>query len=128
MTAFAAPQYLGRDWSNSGHDAAIARSISLALLARAQRDDDHVAILIVDELLPELVHAGRTVLEIDAGRQRDARRVEAERVRDLEFAGVSSIGRRGVAILDGRREPYCAASSSGRIRAAGVEVFTRPRL
>jgi hypothetical protein len=50
----------------SGHDADIERCPTpLSLAALAQRDDEHVAVLKVDERAPELVHAGRPVFEVD---------------------------------------------------------------
>jgi len=50
----------------------------LSLVVHAQGDDEHVAVLVVDERAPELVHAGSSVLEVDVTGQRNARGVEAE--------------------------------------------------
>jgi rhodanese-related sulfurtransferase len=45
-------------------------------------------VLVLDERAPEVVHARRPVLEVDPGRQRDARSVEAERVDDADLADI----------------------------------------
>jgi hypothetical protein len=60
---------------HSGHRE--SRPTPLPLVAHAQRDDEHVAMLKLDQLVPKFIHTGRAVLKVDARRPRDARGVEA---------------------------------------------------
>src|SRR5450631_3283106 len=66
--------------------------MQLALVVGAQRDDNHIAILKFDQRAPEIIHSRRSVIEAYSRRQRDGRRVEAERADDADLAGVLADG------------------------------------
>jgi hypothetical protein len=68
----AALQHFVRCWTTSGHSQR-----STVRLPRTERRRARRGAETLDERTPELIHAGRAVIEVDVRGQRDARGVEA---------------------------------------------------
>src|SRR5450631_1138314 len=100
--------------------------MQLALVVGAQRDDNHIAILKFDQRAPEIIHSRRSVIEAYSRRQRDGRRVEAERADDADVADVLA---HGLTRARMPRGPACSVLAGNVLLETGHDAspFVRSR-